>query len=249
MTKNQFWKGSTFFVFFSFDLTLLLSTITTGVHKQQLIIFFQECFVSGAVSIWGIPPLATHHQQLLQIKLGKDQFQQAATDQQLHHHLRVQQHGKRGGGGDWDNGQWQHQQQAAKHQPPDHLPHTSSYCGQTGRVEALIAWIYPFATYFERNVVIIPMPTSFTRAALEVGGSTCSTPLHLTRRPILDQAYLDWTTLDQTILYQTSLDWTTLDQTMRNRTLLDWTTQKCSSIQSIYISVKKTIIEFSFCKF
>ena len=58
--------------------------------------------------------------------------------------------------------------------------------------------------------------------------------LHLTRRPILDQ---------------NSLDWTTLDQTMRNRTLLDWTTQKCSSIQSIYISVKKTIIEFSFCKF
>ena len=148
--------------------------------------------------------------------------------------LRVQQHGKRGGGGDGDDGQWQHRQQKTKHQPPDHLPHTSSYCGQTGRVGALLAWIYPFAKYFEINLVIIPMPTSFTRAALEVGGSTSSTPLHLTRRPILDQ---------------TSQDWTTLDQTIRNRILLDWTTQKCSSIRSIYISVKKTIIEVTFCKF
>ena len=240
MTKNQFWKGSTFFVLFSFDLTLLLSTITTGVHKQQLIIFFQECFVSGAVSIWGISPLPSHHHQLQSSKSswGRTSLNRVRLLNSSTTTLRVQQHGKRGGGGDGDNGQWQHQQQAAKHQPPDHLPHTSSYCGQTGRVEALIAWIYPFATYFERNVVIIPMPTSFTRAALEVGGSTCSTPLHLTRRPILDQAYLDWTTLDQTILYQTYLDWTTLDQTIRNRTLLDWTTQNCSSIQSIYISVK-----------
>ena len=76
--------------------------------------------------------------------------------------LRVQQYGKRGGGGDGDDGQWQHRQQKTKHQPPDHLPHTSSYCGQTGRVGALIAWIYPLAKYFERNLVIIPMPTSFT---------------------------------------------------------------------------------------
>ena len=67
--------------------------------------------------------------------------------------LRVQQHDKRGGGGDGDDGQWQHRQQKTKHQPPDHLPHTSSYCGQTGRAEALNAWIYPFAT--ERNVYII----------------------------------------------------------------------------------------------
>ena len=98
--------------------------------------------------------------------------------------LRVQQHVKRGGEeGDGDNGQWEHQQQAAKHQPPDHLPHTSSYCGQTGRVEALIAWIYPFATYFERNVVIIPMPTSFTRAALEVGGAPLPHPSTLPDAP------------------------------------------------------------------
>ena len=69
--------------------------------------------------------------------------------------LRVQQYGKRGGGGDGDDGQWQHRQQKTKYQPPDHLPHTSSYCGETGRVGALIAWIYPFAKYFERNVVII----------------------------------------------------------------------------------------------
>merc|ERR1712004_950097 len=95
----------------------------------------QECFVSGAVSIWGISPLPSHHHQLQSSKSswGRTSLNRVRLLNSSTTTLRVQQHGKRGGGGDGDNGQWQHQQQAAKHQPPDHLPHTSSYCGQTGQ--------------------------------------------------------------------------------------------------------------------